>query len=688
MLHRIVSLSIVLSAACWAWGQDTAYLGQITAADVRVRTGPGQNYAEVIRLSRPAEVTVVGREGEWLKVAPPQGVYCVVSKRLVKPAPDGATGAIAGTRVNIRAGSDLDSRATSERPLIQLNTGDTVTIRGQTEEYYKIDPPSGVIYWVNAQYVNRTGEASAAVVAATSRPASSGAGVGGVEHTSPSGLPGTVTVHTVSTSRPVEAGQILGQIDAFNGAEAALQAEYKKPEVQQDLPKVLAMYQAIHADPGSPLGRYVDYRIRYLTAVIHIRQGVADAQKELAQAQEDMRNYAAESSRTIEVSPAATSQPAPGPVEGRLEASAVFTGAGALPKRWVIFGEDNRTVLGYVEKGEVDPTPYEGWKVSVQGPRQYNERLKTAIIQAATINRLPGGEPALKPVRPPVTTYLPPPISPAPVQLPPAEPDKVPSVTPGSALPAPVTPVPVPTPSPTPSPAAPIPATPPATQPAAVGTVPELLPAGATAYVVKANDTGIWNIAEKVYGEGKYWNVIAKANPQVDITRLDVGQTLIIPKVDKTTDSSTDSSPAPVPVRPSVATLRPAVSPPPTSRPAASQPAASYAIPANHRVVNVVLPKPVKSFEELSVSIFGKPDHAAAIAKANPTLDPAKIPAGQVVPLVLPIPLIETLRVVTRSAEPPTSQPAPKPAAADTALPAAPKAGTPAPGAVNQDEYN
>jgi hypothetical protein len=41
-------------------------------------------------------------------------------------------------------------------------------------------------------------------------------------------------------------------------------------------------------------------------------------------------------------------------------------------------------------------------------------------------------------------------------------------------------------------------------------------------YVVKKGDTGFWLVAERAYGpgKGKYWPLIAKANPNVDTNRL------------------------------------------------------------------------------------------------------------------------------------------------------------------------
>jgi nucleoid-associated protein YgaU len=67
------------------------------------------------------------------------------------------------------------------------------------------------------------------------------------------------------------------------------------------------------------------------------------------------------------------------------------------------------------------------------------------------------------------------------------------------------------------------------------GPGPPVTSAGSVArvYVVQKDDLGFWSIAEKIYGDGKHWRLIAEANPDVDVEKLSAGDRLKIPKLPK-----------------------------------------------------------------------------------------------------------------------------------------------------------
>ena len=48
-------------------------------------------------------------------------------------------------------------------------------------------------------------------------------------------------------------------------------------------------------------------------------------------------------------------------------------------------------------------------------------------------------------------------------------------------------------------------------------------------YYVQEGDSGFWAVSAKAYGNGKYWALIAKANPSVNSLKLKAGQKIIVP---------------------------------------------------------------------------------------------------------------------------------------------------------------
>lgn len=52
---------------------------------------------------------------------------------------------------------------------------------------------------------------------------------------------------------------------------------------------------------------------------------------------------------------------------------------------------------------------------------------------------------------------------------------------------------------------------------------------GTRHYYVQDGDAGFWAVSAKAYGNGKYWALIAKANPNVNSLNLKAGQKIIVP---------------------------------------------------------------------------------------------------------------------------------------------------------------
>ena len=67
---------------------------------------------------------------------------------------------------------------------------------------------------------------------------------------------------------------------------------------------------------------------------------------------------------------------------------------------------------------------------------------------------------------------------------------------------------------------------------------------GDTWYTVVEGDVGFWDVAKKKYGNGKHWEVIARANPNVKSTELHKGQKILVPPLPTATRRT-----APAPAR-------------------------------------------------------------------------------------------------------------------------------------------
>src|SRR2546421_5145109 len=131
---------------------ETQYPGIITTNAVYIRCGPADSYYPTMKLDKGARVTVVGIKLDWLKIVPPDGSFCYISKAFVDRNGDGTAGKVNKDAVNVRAGSTLNGLKVV--PLCQLSVGMDVKIVGEQDEYYKITPPEGKAFvYVNKQFV-------------------------------------------------------------------------------------------------------------------------------------------------------------------------------------------------------------------------------------------------------------------------------------------------------------------------------------------------------------------------------------------------------------------------------------------------------------------------------------------------------------------------------------------------------
>jgi nucleoid-associated protein YgaU len=160
-------------------------------------------------------------------------------------------------------------------------------------------------------------------------------------------------------------------------------------------------------------------------------------------------------------------------------------------------------------------------------------------------------------------------------------------------------------------------------------------------YTVQKDDKGYWGIAAKpfVYGDGRKWDLIQKANPGVEPSKLRAGQELVIPS-------------APVAAA-GTSTTRPAVALTSATRPAGSS---AYSVKQNDSLASIAKAK------------YGVEALWHEIAKANPSVDPAHLRIGQ----ELVLPSAEDARRAAGMSAVATTGPAVAPLSVSPAAPVAP----------------
>lgn len=144
-------------------------------------------------------------------------------------------------------------------------------------------------------------------------------------------------------------------------------------------------------------------------------------------------------------------------------------------------------------------------------------------------------------------------------------------------------------------------------------------PTGQRVYVVKSGDAGFWGIAQTVYGDGRHWTLIAKANPQVTSGGLRPGMKLVIPPL---TTSSAGAASRP---GPTTATIAPALG------------QKVYVVKAGDA-----------GFWGVAQAEYGDGRFAPWIAKANPQVSSSALKPGQ--QLIIPELTEEMRRSVTGTA--------------------------------------
>jgi uncharacterized protein YgiM (DUF1202 family) len=226
------------------------YVAEIIADDVYIRSGPGTNYYQCGKLNNTDKVKVVGSQFSWSRIVPPAGCFSWISKQYVSVDPNNPTiGTVTGNAVHVYAGADFLKPIHSTTLQLSLNTGDKVTLLGQTEAgYCKIAPPVGTYLWVSTEYTKLLGPAIQ--VQLTTEP-----------NTKPNTKPDANTSAVIQTQIPIEAEKL----EEYYALQEQIKAEKTKPIDEQNYEKIKKALAEIAADKqAGKAARYVDFALKQI----------------------------------------------------------------------------------------------------------------------------------------------------------------------------------------------------------------------------------------------------------------------------------------------------------------------------------------------------------------------------------------------------------------------------------------
>ena len=150
----LVCLSCLLLTGSTSWAQDGMiadhqFAGAAKRDGVVVRSGPTPGHSAVMTLALDQEVTVVNASGDFLRVLPPDGTFCMVAKQWVEVSEnaDGTRSGKINASCTARSGSRLNGMP--GETIATLSAGDEVTIIGEDSSYWHITPPRSVFYYIH-----------------------------------------------------------------------------------------------------------------------------------------------------------------------------------------------------------------------------------------------------------------------------------------------------------------------------------------------------------------------------------------------------------------------------------------------------------------------------------------------------------------------------------------------------------
>jgi uncharacterized protein YgiM (DUF1202 family) len=148
-LLRICSSIFLIIGLCALGYADEhfPFLAQVSKESVNIRAGANTNFEKLDKLSKGAEVVVLGKKFDWYKVQLPSTSKAYIRADYLKMNQN-SVAELMGDKVHIRALPNSDSTS-----LGMIKKGELVRVVAQTNGWWQIDPPASTFGWVREDFL-------------------------------------------------------------------------------------------------------------------------------------------------------------------------------------------------------------------------------------------------------------------------------------------------------------------------------------------------------------------------------------------------------------------------------------------------------------------------------------------------------------------------------------------------------
>jgi uncharacterized protein YgiM (DUF1202 family) len=339
-------------------------MGQVTANDVLVRSGPGTNFYQCGKLYQGETVEVLGDQAGWSRIVPPSGGFSWVAMQYVGVnLQDPSLGIMTGNGVGAYAGSDSVLPMHSTEKQAVLRRGDKIKLLGEEKDgYLKIACPSGSCLWVSTKFIQVTDKPKPVAAALGDKP------------------------QQVAVT-PVEPSLEAQKLKEFYQLQDKFKAELAKPLMEQDYAAIKKSLTDLASLKDA--GKAARYAQRVLEQVANCELA-KQASKEIQQQDKQLGDIRDRIEKAREAMLAQNPDLGKFSVIGKLQTSTIF-GSGSQGKRFRVADDEGKT-LCYAEAvgtaASMDLSGFIDQKVGLVGSIKAYPAISGAMVEFTEIAKV------------------------------------------------------------------------------------------------------------------------------------------------------------------------------------------------------------------------------------------------------------------------------------------------------------